>query len=145
MKLVHTLSILATAAALAACGSTSAPKEKAGAASSAATAAAAPSTPTQAADGTLIGPKGMTLYTFAKDVAGSGASACNGTCAANWPPLPVAPAAQPLGDYTIITRADGTRQWAYKGMPLYYFAKDAQPGDKLGDGLLGGAWKVAKP
>lgn len=141
MKLVHTLSLLATAAALAACGSTSAPPAKADAAAS----ATAPSTPTQAADGTLIGPQGMTLYTFAKDVAGSGASACNGSCAANWPPLAVAPSAQPLGDYSIITRADGTRQWAFKGMPLYYFAKDAKPGDKLGDGLLGGAWKVARP
>ncbi|MCB2034067.1 MAG: ATP-binding protein, partial [Ottowia sp.] len=32
-----------------------------------------------------------------------------------------------------------------KGMPLYYFAKDAKPGDKMGNGLLGGAWKVATP
>lgn len=30
-------------------------------------------------------------------------------------------------------------------MPLYYFAKDMKPGDKLGDGLLNGNWRVARP
>ena len=93
----------------------------------------------------LTDANGMTLYTFAKDVKGSGASACYDACAANWPPLGVAASARPLGDYSIIIRQDGTRQWAYKGMPLYYFAKDAKPGDKMGNGLLGGAWKVATP
>ena len=55
----------------------------------------------------------------------------------------MAPNAAALGDYTIITRADGARQWAFKGMPLYYFAKDAKPGDKNGDGA-GGVWRVAR-
>ena len=102
------------------------------------------STPTRAADGTLIGPDGRTLYEFARDVAGSGKSVCVETCATNWPPLGVAAAAQPRGDYTIITRADGARQWAFKGMPLYYFAKDAKPGDKTGDGF-NKVWSVARP
>ena len=127
---------LATAALLAACGTTKTTAPAAG---------AKPSTLTQAADGTLIGPDGRTLYEFARDVAGSGKSACVDGCATNWPPLAVAPNAAALGDYTIITRADGARQWAFKGMPLYYFAKDAKPGDKMGNGLLGGAWKVATP
>ena len=104
---------------------------------------AKPSTPTRAADGTLIGPDGRTLYEFARDVAGSGKSACVDGCATNWPPLAVAPNAAALGDHTIITRADGARQWAFKGMPLYYFAKDAKPGDKNGDGA-GGVWRVAR-
>ncbi|GAB2472820.1 MAG: ATP-binding protein [Comamonas sp.] len=103
------------------------------------------STPTRAADGTLIGPEGRTLYVFTKDMAGSGTSACYSQCATNWPPLTVAPAAQPTGDYTIIARTDNTRQWAYKGQPLYYFAKDSKPGDKLGDGMAGGLWKVVRP
>lgn len=104
----------------------------------------APSTPTQAADGTLIGPSGKTLYFFSKDVKGSGASACYDACATNWPPLGVAASAQAIGDYNIIVRTDGSRQWAYKGQPLYYFIKDANPGDKTGDGV-GGLWKTAKP
>ena len=36
-------------------------------------------------DGVFTDAKGMTLYTFDKDTAGK--SACNGPCAANWPPL----------------------------------------------------------
>ena len=128
--------IAAATAALTACGSTG---------KSADAAMQATSTPTQSRDGVLIGPKGMTLYTFAKDTANSGTSVCNDQCAANWPPLSVASQAQPLGNYTIITRADGSKQWAYKGMPLYYFAKYMKLGDKLGDGLLNGNWRVARP
>lgn len=129
------LTALAAAAVLAACGTTKT-------ADTATT--ARPSTPTQAADGTLIGPDGRTLYTFARDVAGSGKSACVDACAANWPPLTVAATAVPLGDYSIVTRADGSKQWAFKGMPLYYFAKDTKAGDKLGDGVAGN-WRVARP
>ena len=124
---------LMAAAALAACGS-SGPKQ----------AAAQTDTPTRAADGVLIGPDGKTLYVFTKDVVGSGASACYEQCAKNWPPLAVSPTAKPAGDYNIIIRQDGVRQWAYKGAPLYYFAKDTKAGDKTGDGV-GGVWKAARP
>lgn len=105
---------------------------------------AAPSTPVRSADGVLVGPDGRTLYTFTKDSAGSGASACYQQCATNWPPLPVASGAKPIGDFSIVQRTDNTQQWAYKGWPLYYFAKDSQAGDKRGDGV-GGVWKLAKP
>jgi predicted lipoprotein with Yx(FWY)xxD motif len=107
--------------------------------------ASAPDAPTRTADGVLVGPNGMTLYTFGRDTAGAGTSACNAQCAANWPPLPVAETAKPMGGYTIIIREDGKRQWAYKGAPLYYWTKDSKPGDKTGDGVLNGAWKVARP
>ena len=50
----------------------------------------------------------------------------------------------PSGDWTIVTRDDGQKQWAYKGKPLYGFAKDTKAGDKTGDGFLNGAWHVAK-
>lgn len=106
--------------------------------------AADTSTPVRSADGVLVGPDGRTLYTFTKDTAGSGASTCYQQCATNWPPLGVAAGAKPIGDFSIITRTDNTQQWAYKGWPLYYFAKDSQAGDKRGDGV-GGVWKLAKP
>ena len=102
----------------------------------------APDMPTRAADGRLIGPNGNTLYVYAKD--SSGMSTCNDQCATNWPPLAVAPSAKAMGDYTIITRADGTRQWAYKGQPLYYFVRDAKAGDMAGEGV-GGNWKTVRP
>ena len=102
------------------------------------------SLPTKTADGVLTGPSGMTLYTFDRDAAGSGKSVCNGPCATNWPPLMAGASDQPSGDYTIITRDDGSKQWAHKGKPLYFWAKDAKPGDKTGDGFTK-VWSVARP
>lgn len=94
-------------------------------------------------DGALVGPTGMTLYTFDKDVAGSGKSACNDGCATNWPPLTAATA--PSGDgYSLIERDGGAKQVAYKGKPLYYWAQDSKPGDKGGDGKIN-LWHTATP
>jgi predicted lipoprotein with Yx(FWY)xxD motif len=100
--------------------------------------------PVKAADGVLTGANGMTLYTFDKDAAGSGKSACNGPCTNNWPPLAADASAMATGEYTIITRDDGAKQWAYKGKPLYFWMKDKNPGDKTGDGF-NGVWHAAKP
>jgi predicted lipoprotein with Yx(FWY)xxD motif len=107
-------------------------------------AAMAEMAPTHTSDGVLTGPNGMTLYTFDKDTQGSGKSACNGGCATNWPPLMAADSDKASGDYTVITRDDGKKQWAAKGKPLYYWSKDSKPGDKTGDGFLG-VWHTAKP
>src|SRR5580704_2790961 len=70
----------------------------------------------------LIGYNGMTLYTYAKD--STGTSTCYGECAQNWPPYFV-PAGMGLnvesgidGQTGTITRADGTTQVTYNGMPL---------------------------
>jgi len=100
--------------------------------------------PAKAEGGVLTNAAGMTLYTFDKDAAGSGKSTCNGPCAANWPPLMATGDAKPSGDYSIVTRDDGAKQWAYKGRPLYLWAKDTKPGDKTGDGF-NSVWHVAKP
>jgi predicted lipoprotein with Yx(FWY)xxD motif len=90
----------------------------------------------------LVDAEGMTLYTFDRDPLGR--SACNAQCAANWPPL-VAPAgARPAGDYTILAREDGRRQWAYKGKPLYVWSKDRKPGDQSGEAFEN-VWRVARP
>jgi predicted lipoprotein with Yx(FWY)xxD motif len=99
-------------------------------------------TPTKAEGGVLANAAGMTLYTFDKDAGGK--SACNGPCAGNWPPLMATGDAKPSGDYTIITRDDGGKQWAFKGKPLYLWSKDANPGDKKGDGF-NNVWHVATP
>ena len=102
------------------------------------------SAPAKVSDGVLTGPNGMTLYTFDKDAAGNGKSVCNGPCANNWPPLMASASDTGMGDYSVITRDDGAKQWAFKGKPLYYWAKDAKPGDRTGDGF-NKVWQVAKP
>ncbi len=100
--------------------------------------------PVKTTDGALTDNAGMTLYTFDKDAAGSGKSACNGQCATNWPPLLAQEGDKGSGDYSIVTRDDGKKQWAYKGKPLYLWAKDQKPGDKAGDGI-NNVWRIAKP
>jgi predicted lipoprotein with Yx(FWY)xxD motif len=103
----------------------------------------APPAPTKVMDGVLTNSAGMTLYTFDKDTAGGGKSVCNGPCAASWPPLLAAADAKARGDFSIITRDDGTKQWAYKGKPLYLWVKDSKPGDRTGDGF-NNAWRLAR-
>lgn len=105
--------------------------------------AAEPPKAAQTAKGpALADAKGMTLYTFDKD--SNGKSACNGKCAENWPPLMADAAAKPPAGYSVVTRDDGGKQWAYKGKPLYGWVKDAKPGDTTGDGV-NGSWHIATP
>lgn len=82
-------------------------------------------------DGVLADASGMTLYTFDKDTAGSGKSACNGECAKMWPPVPAN--TKVMEPYSVVTRDDGSKQLAYKGKPLYLFAKDTKAGERKGD------------
>jgi predicted lipoprotein with Yx(FWY)xxD motif len=103
---------------------------------------AAQANPTVESNGVLTNKEGKTLYTFTKDAAGK--SNCNGACAAAWPPFMVANPALAGGDFTIVTRDDDAKQWAFKGMPMYFFAGDAKAGDMNGEGS-GGVWFVIKP
>ncbi len=96
----------------------------------------------------LVGPDGMTLYIFTQDT--DGTSTCTGDCAAAWPPLTVEAGAEieggdgVTGELAIIERDDGTSQVTYDGMPLYFYADDAEPGDATGEGV-GGVWFIASP
>ena len=84
---------------------------------------------------------GMTLYVFDKDAGGK--SACNGPCAAIWPPLLVTGDGKASDDWTIIARDDGSKQWAFKGKPVYKYSKDAKAGERTGDGF-NGVWHAVK-
>ena len=99
--------------------------------------------PTKMMNGVLVNTSGMTLYTFDKDAKGAGKSACNGKCAAAWPPLMATASDKASGDYSIITREDGSKQWAYEGKPLYLWVKDKKPGDMTGDNYKK-IWHVVK-
>jgi len=88
----------------------------------------------------LTDANGMTLYTYDQDTAG--VSNCYDKCAVNWPPLFVQDGAAADGDFTIVDRTDGTKMWAFKGMPLYLWIKDTKPGDTTGDGV-GEVWHTA--
>lgn len=65
----------------------------------------------------------------------------------NWealsPYLTAAPTTLPA-NVTIITRSDGSMQFAYKGTPLYYYSGDTKAGDTNGDGF-NGIWHIVTP
>lgn len=94
----------------------------------------------------LVDTKGMTLYCFKKDTPGK--SACEGDCVAKWPLyFREAVAAQDglkAEDFGTITRADGQKQTTYKGLPLYYFSGDKNPGETAGQGVKD-VWYVVTP
>lgn len=93
------------------------------------------------ADGVLTDPQGKPLYTFVMDTM-KGMSHCTGACANAWPPFVAAKGAKPAGDWTLVTREDGSQQWAYKDKPLYTFAKDEA--GKPGTGEAMSNWKLAR-
>lgn len=93
-------------------------------------------------NGVLTDTKGMTLYTFDNDKDAT-KSACNGNCANNWPALKASATETDMGDWKIISRDDGSKQWSYKGKPLYTYSKDMKAGDKTGDNV-GNVWHIAK-
>ncbi len=91
----------------------------------------------------LANQKGMTLYTFKRDAHDK--SNCAGKCAVAWPPFAAPASAKAGGHWSVVTRPDHMKQWAYKGRPLYTWKKDIKPGETTGNGLLKGAWQVARP
>ena len=90
--------------------------------------------PIRKLDGVLVDDKGRGLYTYDADDE-PGRSKCNGQCRLLWPPLKADANAQPKGPFTLITRDDGSRQWALRGKPLYRWASDRKFGDHGGHGV----------
>lgn len=99
---------------------------------------------------------GRTLYYFSNDF--NGQNNCAGACEAIWPYYTVDNlTAEQLGDslkitdFTNLVAANGKKQLAYKGWPLYYYAPAIggvntleAPGLTGGENV-GGVWFVAKP
>lgn len=81
----------------------------------------------------LADAKGMTVYVSDKDSA-RGEPACDGACLDEWIPLGAPAVAIAKGDWSVVSRADGITQWAYRGKPLYTSRKDVKPGETKSDG-----------
>ncbi len=95
----------------------------------------------------LVDAEGMTLYMFTEDTENT--SNCYGDCAEAWPPV-VTEGDPTLGeglDAALVStteRTDGTTQVTYGGWPLYYWVRDAAPGDTTGQNV-GEVWFVVSP
>lgn len=84
----------------------------------------------------------FTLYVFANDTAG--VSNCNDGCATSWPPLYADTGAVADGNrYSLITREDGTQQWAYDEQALYFWQGDTAAGEFSGQDVPN--WSIAQP
>lgn len=89
----------------------------------------------------LADSNGKTLYTYGADT--SGVSNCTGSCLTDWPIYKATVTTNLPTNVTVISRSDGTKQYAYKGMPLYYFSGDTSAGSVTGNGVSN--FSVAKP
>jgi hypothetical protein len=65
----------------------------------------------------------LPLYISTADPPGK--SACNEDCAKKWIPVIAEADSKPLGDWTIVVRKDGKRQWAFKNHPVYTHVNDS--------------------
>lgn len=82
----------------------------------------------------LADPSGKALYTYGGD--SSGVSKCTGSCLTSWPAYQAVGLTTSLPQgISVITRSDNSQtQYAYNGMPLYYFASDSS-GQVTGNGV----------
>ncbi len=87
----------------------------------------------------LVNEKSLTLYA---PRAGSVAlkSGCDAQCLRDWYPTLAPALARDSGDWRVLTRADGTKQWAFKGQPLYASHSDRRAGDLRGQDVGGKDW-----
>src|SRR6201999_820297 len=75
--------------------------------------------------------KGMTLYTWDEEPLGK--AACLDSCAESCKPFLAQDQSKSLGEWSLIDRSDGSKQWAYKGKALYTYVKDVDPGSLRGE------------
>ncbi|HEX5281911.1 MAG TPA: hypothetical protein VFW28_17655 [Micropepsaceae bacterium] len=94
-------------------------------------------------NGVFTDSKGMTLYIAGTDRTPN-TSDCYDNCVHNWPAFNAAEGDRDSGGWKIIIRADGTKQWAYRGKPVYRFLLDRDAGDIKGDGI-GNVWHAVRP
>src|SRR5882757_1433574 len=92
----------------------------------------------------LVDLKGMTLYYFDRDDSGR-KSSCDGKCTERWTPVAASANARPSGDFTTITRSDGSKMWAFRYRPLYSSNRDKAPGDTNGTDDPSSLWHVVRP
>ena len=82
------------------------------------------------------------LRLYVSDADRPGESTCTGGCASAWPPVLANDDDKAVGDWTIIVRDGGAKQWAYKGQPAYLRFHDSSS-DPSGDGI--GGFRFLKP
>ena len=81
------------------------------------------------------------VYVYDRDKTGN--PTCANECARRWLPVIATKRSQPVGEWTLVERADRSKQWRYRNRPIYTYAAD-KSGETLGDGV-DGVWHVLAP
>ncbi len=99
----------------------------------------------------LVDSAGIALYIYGADFPGDcdhpPVTNCYDDCVLSWPIFDAGPRSlgEGLADglFGTFTRDDGAQQTTYRGWPLYYYKRDAEPGDLVGHGR-GRIWFAAE-
>lgn len=70
----------------------------------------------------LTNHKGFSVYT--SDADSPGKSNCTAACLQDWDPVLAPQTAKPRGDWSVVERSPGIKQWAYRGKPLYTYVHE---------------------
>jgi predicted lipoprotein with Yx(FWY)xxD motif len=131
------LPVLAIAALLAACGSSSN-----GGGEAAPAKAPVASAPKAKVGQVVVDAEGRTLYRFTAEA--QGRPVCTGACVGTWPPATVKDDGGLPDHVATVKRPDGGGlQLTYDGHPLYRYSGDRSTSDANGEGV-GGQWYVVK-
>jgi len=76
--------------------------------------------------------EGFSLYALDDNSGNPELSCTNKACYEQWAPVAAPALAIGVGEFSIIERRDGTRQWTYQGKPLFRYQADLLPGDAHG-------------
>ena len=76
----------------------------------------------------LVSWEGKTLYTFDGEFK-EAEGICKHGCDDHWLPLIAPELALPFSVFSLVDREDGSRQWAYRGAPLFTYSGDVEAGD----------------
>ena len=76
--------------------------------------------------------EGFTLYALDGDTAHDDPTCSGPGCETDWLPVPAPALALDVGQFSVVTRGDGSRQWVHRGRPLYRYRGDLLPGDAHG-------------
>jgi predicted lipoprotein with Yx(FWY)xxD motif len=85
--------------------------------------------------------EGKSIYVYDRDKQGT--PTCTDECSRRWPPVLASEGSHPVGTWTLVERADHSKQWRYRNRPVYTKADD-KPGEISGDGV-DGVWHVVVP
>ena len=83
----------------------------------------------------LVGHQAYSVYSWDKDDPDK--SNCDSVCTQDWSPVLAPETAQPQGEWSIIERSPGIKQWAFRQQPLYTYVVDQRTRSLVGSDVPG--------